>query len=224
MHNGYIHINNEKMSKSLGNGITVHELVKRVKPHAVRYFMLSTHYRSPLNFSDDTVAQAENSVERIANCAANLKHRFKAVDGELAQTTDNGLVPSGDETLDERLKAIFEQFHAKMSDDFNTPDAITSVFDLVTEANQYLNRADASSRAIHSLLTLLERMDAVLGLLPQQHADEELLDADIEQLIVERTEARQAKNWARADEIRDLLTEKNIVLEDTPQGIRWRRK
>jgi cysteinyl-tRNA synthetase len=224
MHNGYIHINNEKMSKSRGNGITVHELVKRVKPHAVRYFMLSTHYRSPLNFSDDTVAQAENSVERIANCAANLKHRLKAVDGELAQTTDNGLVPSGDEALDERLKAIFEQFHAKMSDDFNTPDAITSVFDLVTEANQYLNRADASSRAIHSLLTLLERMDAVLGLLPQQHAGAELLDADIEQLIVERTEARQAKNWARADEIRDLLTEKNIVLEDTPQGIRWRRK
>ncbi|KRE44368.1 cysteine--tRNA ligase [Paenibacillus sp. Soil522] len=224
MHNGYIHINNEKMSKSLGNGITVHELVKRVKPQAVRYFMLSTHYRSPLNFSDDTVAQAENSVERIANCAANLTHRLKAVDGELAQTTGNGLVPSGDEALDERLKAIFEQFHAKMSDDFNTPDAITSVFDLVTEANQYLNRADASSRAIQALLTLLERMDAVLGLLPQQHADAALLDADIEQLIVERTEARQAKKWARADEIRDLLTQKNIVLEDTPQGIRWRRK
>lgn len=226
MHNGYIHINNEKMSKSLGNGITVHELVKRVKPHAIRYFMLSTHYRSPLNFSDDTVAQAENSVERIANCSANLRHRLKAVEGSQTQAAGarNDLVSSGDAALDERLKAIHEQFHARMSDDFNTPDAITSVFDLVTEANQYLNRTDASSGAILALVTLLERMDAVLGLLPLQQADDELLDADIEQLIVERTEARQSKNWARADEIRDLLTVKNIVLEDTPQGIRWRRK
>jgi cysteinyl-tRNA synthetase len=226
MHNGYIHINNEKMSKSLGNGISVHELVKRVKPHAIRYFMLSTHYRSPLNFSDDTVAQAENSVERIANSAANLKHRLSSFGGKLTEAAGNGngLVPSGDEALDARLKLIHEQFHAKMSDDFNTPDAITTVFDLVAEANQYLNRTDASAEAIYALLTLLERMDAVLGLLPLQQANAELLDADIEQLIVERTEARQSKNWARADEIRDLLIEKNIVLEDTPQGIRWRRK
>ncbi|WP_339205298.1 cysteine--tRNA ligase [Paenibacillus sp. FSL K6-3182] len=226
MHNGYIHINNEKMSKSLGNGISVHELVKRVKPHAIRYFMLSTHYRSPLNFSDDTVAQAENSVERIANSAANLKHRLSSFEGKLNEAAGggNGLVHSGDEALDARLKVIHEQFHAKMSDDFNTPDAITTVFDLVAEANQYLNRADASAEAIYALLTLFERMDAVLGLLPQQQADAELLDADIEQLIVERTEARQSKNWARADEIRDLLIVKNIVLEDTPQGIRWRRK
>lgn len=224
MHNGYIHINNEKMSKSLGNGITVHEIVKRVKPQAIRYFMLSTHYRSPLNFSDDSVAQAENSVERIANCAANLKHRLSAMNGEFTEAAGSGLVPSGDEALDARLKAIHDQFHAKMGDDFNTPDAITTVFDLVTEANQYLNRSDAAASAVYALLTLLERIDAVLGLLPQQQADGELLDADIEQLIVERTEARQTKNWARADEIRDLLTEKNIVLEDTPQGIRWRRK
>ncbi|WP_054025346.1 cysteine--tRNA ligase [Bacillus sp. FJAT-28004] len=226
MHNGYIHINNEKMSKSLGNGISVHELVKRVKPHAIRYFMLSTHYRSPLNFSDDTVAQAENSVERIANSAANLKHRLSSFGGKLTEAVGNGngLVPSGDEALDARLKLIHEQFHAKMSDDFNTPDAITTVFDLVAEANQYLNRTDVSAEAIYALLTLLERMDAVLGLLPLQQANAELLDADIEQLIVERTEARQSKNWARADEIRDLLIEKNIVLEDTPQGIRWRRK
>ncbi|WP_138756304.1 cysteine--tRNA ligase [Paenibacillus sinopodophylli] len=225
MHNGYIHINNEKMSKSLGNGITVHELVKRVKPHAIRYFMLSTHYRSPLNFSDDTVAQAENSVERIANSAANLRHRLSTVEGGLAQANEssNGLLPSGDAALDARLQAIYSQFHARMSDDFNTPDAITSVFDLVAEANQYLNRADAEAGGVLALLTLLERMDSVLGLLPQQ-AESELLDADIEQLIVERTEARASKNWARADEIRVLLTEKNIVLEDTPQGIRWRRK
>ncbi|MGO4548942.1 cysteine--tRNA ligase [Paenibacillus sp. 2TAB23] len=226
MHNGYIHINNEKMSKSLGNGITVHELVKRVKPHAIRYFMLSTHYRSPLNFSDDTVAQAENSVERIANCAVNLRHRLAASAGGTSQAAvgTTGLVASEDAELDARLKVIHDQFHAKMSDDFNTPDAITSVFDLVAEANQYLNRSEAAAGGVSALLTLLEHMDAVLGLLPQPQADSELLDADIEQLIVERTEARASKNWARADEIRVLLTEKNIVLEDTPQGIRWRRK
>lgn len=226
MHNGYIHINNEKMSKSLGNGITVNELVKRIKPHAIRYFILATHYRSPLNFNDDTITQAENSVERIANCAANLKHRLTAAgNGQyLAAGGQNGLAPSGDTELDTKLKAIHEQFHAKMSDDFNTPDAITAVFELVTEANQYMNRADAASEGLHALLSLLEGMDSVLGLLPMQQSGAELLDADIEQLIVERTEARQAKNWARADEIRDLLIEKNIVLEDTPQGIRWRRK
>lgn len=226
MHNGYIHINNEKMSKSLGNGITVNELVKRVKPHAVRYFMLATHYRSPLNFSDDTIAQAENSVERIANCAANLKHRLTAADGGAAAAQDaaKDLPLSGDAGLDARLKEINDQFDAKMSDDFSTPDAITAVFELVTEANQYMNRPDAADEGLRALQALLNRMNAVLGLLPADQADADLLDADIEQLIVERTEARKAKNWARADEIRDLLTEKNIVLEDTPQGIRWRRK
>jgi cysteinyl-tRNA synthetase len=224
MHNGYIHINNEKMSKSLGNGISVHELVKRVKPQAIRYFMLATHYRSPLNFNDDTITQAENSVDRIANCAANLKHRLTALGAGAAAEGARGVAASGDAALDVRLREISEQFNAKMDDDFNTPDAITAVFELVTEANQYMNRVDASPEALGALLKLLERMDAVLGLLPVQAEADGLLDADIERLIEERTEARKSKNWARADEIRDLLIEKNILLEDTPQGIRWRRK
>lgn len=214
MHNGYIHINNEKMSKSLGNGITVHELLKQAKPQAIRYFMLATHYRSPLNFSGDTIAQAENSVERMANCAANLKHRLSAVQAD-------GAAPEPE--LQARLTAIRGQFDAKMSDDFNTPDAITAVFELVTEANQYMSKPEASAAGMQALLDMLERMDAVLGLLPKQ-AEEDLLDQEIEQLIIERTEARKAKNWARADEIRNLLDAKNIVLEDTPLGIRWRRK
>jgi cysteinyl-tRNA synthetase len=215
MHNGYIHINNEKMSKSLGNGITVNELVKRVKPAAIRYFILSTHYRSPLNFTDETIAQAENSVERIANCAANLKHRLSTFDG---QADGTALSELGD-----RIAQLKAQFEAKMGDDFNTPDAITAVFELVTEANQYMNRADASPEGIAALLAALEGMNTVLGLLPEAGADAELLDDEIDALIVERTEARAAKNWARADEIRNLLTEKGIALEDTPQGIRWRR-
>ncbi|MUT68166.1 cysteine--tRNA ligase [Paenibacillus sp. NEAU-GSW1] len=217
MHNGYIHINNEKMSKSLGNGITVHELVKRVKPQAIRYFMLSAHYRSPLNFSDDTIAQAEKSVERISNCHTNLKHMLASF-GPNAKV--DAALPA---ELVSRLAAIKEQFEAKMGDDFNTPDAITAVFELVAEANQFLNRQDVSAAGTAALLKELEVMDAVLGLLPQQAGGSELLDDEIEQLIIDRTEARKSKNWAKADEIRDLLTAKGIALEDTPQGIRWRR-
>lgn len=217
MHNGFVNINNEKMSKSLGNGITVHELVKRVKPQAIRYFMLATHYRSPLNFSDDTIAQALNSVERIANSYENLKHRLEAANGGAA--SDEDAVAN----LRVKLDAIGSQFQTKMEDDFSTPDAITALFELVSEANLYMKGEDASVEGLRLLIAAFERMDSVLGLLPAASGDE-LLDEEIEQLIVERTEARKSKNWARADEIRDLLNEKNILLEDTPQGIRWRRK
>ncbi|MBD2844745.1 cysteine--tRNA ligase [Paenibacillus sp. IB182496] len=218
MHNGYIHINNEKMSKSLGNGITVQELLKRVNPRAVRYFMLATHYRSPLNFSADTVAQAENSVERIRNCADNLRHRLGALPPEPLQ-------PSGEAeaALGPRLAALRTRFHERMRDDFATPDAITVLFELVSEANQYLQRDAVRGEALQALLELLGELDDVLGLLPVAETAE-LADAHVEQLLEERAAARKAKNWARADEIRDLLTAQGIVLEDTPQGLRWRRK
>lgn len=217
MHNGFVNINNEKMSKSLGNGIKVHELVKKVKPQAIRYLMLATHYRSPLNFSDDTIAQAENSVERIANSYANLKHRL-----ETAGTGDATLTET-DAALKVKTDAILARFVAKMEDDFSTPDAITALFELVSEANLYMKAENSSAESLQSLIAAFERMDNVLGLLPQATGND-LLDEEIDGLIQERTEARIAKNWARADEIRDLLNEKNIVLEDTPQGIRWRRK
>ena len=226
MHNGYIHINNEKMSKSLGNGISVHELVKRVKTQAIRYFMLATHYRSPLNFSDDTITQAENSVERIANCYMNVKHRLDAAESVVASenaAAETAGAAGMNEALRERLAAIEQQFHAKMRDDFNTPDAITAMFELVTEANHYMSKRESDAAGLKAIAASMEELDAILGLLPAQ-AQEELLDADIEQLIAERTEARKTKNWARADEIRDLLNEMEIVIEDTPQGIRWRRK
>ncbi|MHA6481176.1 cysteine--tRNA ligase [Paenibacillus sp. strain BS8-2] len=213
MHNGYIHINNEKMSKSLGNGITVNELVKRVKPEVIRYFMLSTHYRSPLNFSDETIAQATGGVERITNSYANLKHRLAA----------EGMIGTVDNQLRQTLAKITDQFTAKMGDDFNTPDAITAWFELVTETNLYMVRRDANASGLQALLALMERFDNVLGLLPRAAASDPLAE-EVEALIVERTEARKAKNWARADEIRDRLNEMDIVLEDTPQGIRWRRK
>jgi len=225
MHNGYINIDNEKMSKSLGNFVTVKDLLKRAKPAAVRYFMLSAHYRSPLNFSEETIRQAENSIERIVNCHVNLTHRLAALgsrgaaEAERARATGS----TGEPELDRRIAEIRERFHAKMCDDFNTPDAVTALFDLVSEANQALKREVLSGAVIRVLLDELEAIDRVLGFLPPADAAK-LEDEEVERLIAERTEARRNKNWARADEIRDLLAERGIILEDTPQGVRWRRK
>lgn len=211
MHNGYIHINNEKMSKSLGNGVGVKELVKRIKPQTLRFLFLSTHYRNPLNFSEEGLTQAGNGLERIANGVANLRHRLgSAADGAVdAQVAANV----------ERIKG---EFREKMDDDFNTADALTAVFDLIAESNGYLASAAVTAPTITLLLSALQELDAVLGILQEER--HELLDDEVERLIVERTEARKSKNWARADEIRDLLTAKGIQLEDTPQGLRWRRK
>lgn len=211
MHNGYININNEKMSKSLGNGVNVNQLLKTISPQVIRYFMLSAHYRNPLNFSDETIEQAKNGLVRIENCIANIKHRLgSASEG-----------PASEEVT-AAAADILKQFEAKMNDDFNTPDAITSVFELVNVANPYVQQEQVTKGSLNLLLEHFEKMDQILGILSK--AEEELLDDEIEQLIVERTEARKSKNWARADEIRDLLTERGILLEDTAQGIRWRRK
>jgi cysteinyl-tRNA synthetase len=212
MHNGYIHINNEKMSKSLGNGVNVKDLLKTVKAQTLRFFFLSTHYRNPLNFTDDGLRQAANGLERLQNGLANLRYRLQSAD------QDGEPDPRIAEAV-ARGKAMFVE---KMNDDFNTADAITAMFDLVSEANVYLSRPDANAATIRLLIETLEEWDGVLGILAED--GEELLDEEIERLIVERTEARKAKNWARADEIRDLLTAKGILLEDTPQGVRWRRK
>jgi cysteinyl-tRNA synthetase len=211
LHNGYININNEKMSKSLGNGISVKELLRNVKPQVVRYFMLSTHYRNPLNFSDETIAQAQSAVARIENAYSNLLYRL---DGSVQKAPEEGVL--------NKLSQIETRFHEKMSDDFNTSDAITAMFDLVSETNLYLQKAETDHDTLAEMARLFRLMNGVLGIVMEE--SKELLDEEIENLIVERTEARKMKNWARADEIRDLLTEKGIVLEDTPQGIRWRRK
>ncbi|MNW33824.1 Cysteine--tRNA ligase [compost metagenome] len=213
MHNGYIRINNEKMSKSLGNGILVKDLRAQYKKEAIRYFMLSTHYRNPLNFNEETMNQAEKSVERIANAVANVTHRLKTAlpgDGQVSHE------------LESRLQQIQAQFREKMDDDFNTPDAITALFDWVSEANQTLQREVVSTAELTALLEIFEGMNSVLRL--YDASSNELLDEEVEQLIAERVEARKSKNWSRADEIRDLLAEQGILLEDTAQGMRWRRR
>ncbi|EJW18317.1 cysteine--tRNA ligase [Paenibacillus alvei] len=217
MHNGYINIDNEKMSKSLGNGVTVQQLRKQYNPGALRYFMLSTHYRNPLNFSAEAMEQAEKSVSRIENAVANVRHALASL------KADRSMQEDPNEAIQAKIVSILETFDAKMQDDFNTADAITAVFEWASEANSYLQQSDALAAGdLEALLDAFEAMNGVLGLVLDK--DEELLDEEIERLIQERNDARKAKNWARADEIRDLLTEQGIVLEDTPQGVRWRRK
>ncbi|MEV2280904.1 cysteine--tRNA ligase [Paenibacillus larvae] len=211
LHNAFLNIDNEKMSKSLGNGVLVREILKRVKPQVLRLFMMMAHYRNQINFNSDGLEQAANGLERIMNSVTNLKHRLK-----IAQEGP------ADEQVKNRIQAIKAQFEAKMNDDFNTPDAITAVFELVSEANNTLKEERVNVSTLEMLLDQFKSFDTVLGILEPEETD--LMDEEIEKLIAERTEARRDKNWARADEIRDILTEKGILLEDTPQGIRWRQK
>ncbi len=216
MHNGFVNINNEKMSKSLGNGVNVRQLLQGASRYAIRYLMLATHYRSPLNFSDETIRQAGNSVERLTNCRDNVKHRLSTV-------AKGHLSLAADEELRARLEGQRAEFHSRMQDDFSTPDAITAWFGVVSEANAYLQREIVSEADLLFIGELIEEFNAILGLLPEE-TEAELLDEEIDALIAERTAARANRNFARADEIRDLLAERGILLEDTPQGIRWRRK
>ncbi|MEK4981371.1 cysteine--tRNA ligase [Bacillus sp. FSL K6-6540] len=214
MHNGYIRINNEKMSKSLGNGVLVKELREQYTKEAVRYFMLSTHYRNPLNYSDEVMEQAQNSVERLANAAANVEHRLGTAIGSKDDQVSQDVA--------DRISAVLVEFHEKMQDDFNTPDAITAMFQWASEANQLLKEASIPAADLHEVLRAFNEMNGVLRIV--NTGTDELLDEEIEALIAERVEARKNKNWARADEIRDKLADEGIVLEDTAQGMRWRRK
>ncbi|MNC22674.1 Cysteine--tRNA ligase [compost metagenome] len=214
MHNGFLNIGDEKMSKSLGNGLLVKDIRARFKSGAIRYFMLSTHYRNPLNFSEEALLSAEKSAERIALAESNVKHRLELNAGGADEAASSAVA--------ERLTAILGNFHARMQDDFNTPDAITAVFDWVSLANQTLAKTDASTADFAALLDTFAEMNAVLRLTPELEA--EVAGEEVERLIAERAEARKNKNWSRSDEIRDELNSLGILLEDTPQGMRWRRK
>ncbi|MEK3880265.1 cysteine--tRNA ligase [Paenibacillus sp. FSL M7-0420] len=214
MHNAFLNIGDEKMSKSLGNGLLVKDIRARFKQGAIRYFMLSSHYRNPLNFTEEALLSAEKSVERIALAEGNVKHRL-----ELAAEGAEG---EASPQVTERLAATLSNFHARMQDDFNTPDAITAVFDWVSLANLTLADPEANPADFAALLKAFAEMNAVLRLTVE--AEEEVASEEVERLIAERAEARKNKNWSRSDEIRDELNALGILLEDTPQGMRWRRK
>ncbi|MDQ0352397.1 cysteinyl-tRNA synthetase [Alkalibacillus filiformis] len=211
LHNGYIQIDNEKMSKSLGNFILVHDLVRNHNPNVVRFFMLSVHYRNPINFNDELLASAKNSYERIKTAYDNLKHRREA---SMNLTDDT-------EQWKEKINRHVETFKQEMNDDFNTANAISVLFELAKEANIYIDQKQTSTDVIDSFISTFDELTSVLGF---ELATEELLDEDIEALIEERIQARKDRNFSRADEIRDDLADRGIILEDTPQGTRWKRQ
>lgn len=211
MHNGYINIDNEKMSKSLGNVVLAHELIKNHDPQVVRFFMLSVHYRNPINFSEALLEGAHNSFERIRNAYLNLEHR---------KESSTNLDDSADMWL-EKVEEFKQRFQKEMDDDFNTANAIAVLFDIAKEANVYLQSKRTSINVIEAFMEVLESLAGVLGLKLNEQG--ELDDEEIEQLIEDRIQARKDKDFALADQIRNQLKERDIILEDTPQGTRWKR-
>src|SRR5699024_1183498 len=209
MHNAYINIDNEKMSKSLGNFLLTSDLIKAHDPQVIRFFMLSVHYRNPINFTEELLERAANSLDRIQTAYMNLEHRKHA-----SMNLD-----SGESAWLEKIASYKEEFEQAMDDDFNTANAISVLFELTKEANVYLESDQTSVKVIEAIQENIKTICNVLGISLQD--EQELLDEDIEALIEERNEARQNRDFSRADEIRDLLKEKNIILEDTAQGVRW---
>src|SRR5690625_4814290 len=211
MHNGYMNIDNEKMSKSLGNFVLTRDLIKEHDPKVLRFFMLSVHYRNPINFTAELLAGAKNSFERIKTTYMNLEHR-KGTSLNLV-TEDNGWL--------EKVASFRDQFEKEMDDDFNTANAISVLFDLSKTANLYLESKQTSIKVIQNFQDAIFSFLSILGI--ELEEESELLDEEIDALIKEREEARENRNYNRADEIRDQLSEMNIILEDTAQGIRWKR-
>ena len=208
MHNGFLKINNEKMSKSLGNFFTVREIADKYPLQVIRFFMLSAHYRSPLNFSADLVEASKNGLERILTAVDKLKSLAPAD------------VEGSDVSVETELDGYTNRFEAAMDDDLNTADAISVIFELVKYTNINISN-DTPKKTVDLAIRTIEKLCDILGIITER--EEELLDSDIEALINERQEARKAKNFARADEIRNMLSDKGIILEDTREGVKWKR-
>ena len=212
MNNAFLNIDNRKMSKSLGNFRTVREISEQYDLQVLRFFMLSAHYRSPLNFSAELMEASKNGLERILNATDNLKHLIASVAAEEMSAEEKEAFSKTD--------AYVEEFEKAMDDDFNTADAIAAIFELVKYANTTAT-AESSKEYLRGLLDRIVKLGDVLGLILDKK--EELLDADIEKLIEERQAARKAKDFARADAIRDELLEKGIILKDTREGVQWKK-
>ena len=212
MHNAFLNIDNKKMSKSLGNFFTVRDIAEKYDLQVLRFFMLSAHYRSQLNFSADLMEAAKNSLERILNAAERMQ-------GLLANATGETM-SDGEKELLVTAKSLMDKYEAAMEDDFNTADAISAIFELVKFMNT--NTDENSSKAyLEAVNTFFKTMTDVCGIITEKKA--EILDAEIEQMIADRQAARKAKDFAKADEIRNKLLEMGIVLEDTREGVKWKR-
>ena len=211
MHNAFLNIDNKKMSKSAGNFFTVRDISEKYDLQVLRFFMLSAHYRSPLNFSADLMEAAKNGLERIVTAAEKLRDLQAKAAGELTENETASL---------NEAEIFMKKYEEAMEDDFNTADAISAMFELVKFANTNAN-AESSKAYVDALYAQLEKQAEICGLILEKKA--EILDEEIEKLIQERQEARKAKNFARADEIRNQLLEQGIVLEDTREGVKWKR-
>ena len=210
LHNGFLNIDNVKMSKSLGNFFTVREISEKYDLQVLRFFMLSAHYRSPLNFSADLMAASKNGLERILTAVGRLED-IQGTDGELTDAEQEVVA---------QVQELVKKFEDSMEDDFNTADAVSAIFELVKLANVNVNK-ESSAKLVATVKDTIKKLCDVLGIITEK--EEELLDSDIEKLIEERQAARKAKNFARADEIRDQLAAQGILLEDTREGVKWKR-
>lgn len=211
MHNAFLNIDNKKMSKSAGNFFTVREIGEKYPLQVIRFFMLSAHYRSPLNFSDVLVESAKTGLERILTAVDNLRYlQGFAAERELNDSEKENL---------NQLAALVEKYEAAMEDDFNTADAISAIFEMVKLSNS--TASEGSVQYITQLFDTITKFCDILGIITEK--EEELLDEDIEALIEERRQARVNKDFARSDEIRDMLKDKGILLEDTREGVKWKR-
>ncbi|OFI06915.1 cysteine--tRNA ligase [Clostridium acetireducens DSM 10703] len=212
MHSAFININNQKMSKSLNNFFTAREVLEKYDFDVIRLFMLSAHYRTPLNFSKELLEGAKSALERLYNSINNLENLLEESCKEKMDDNDKKYIKN----LDEYKSKYIE----KMDDDFNTADAISVIFDLIKDINVNVN-VNSSKEIIKYCLDLIRELGSPLGIL--QKSTKINLDEEIEQLVQKRQKARKDKNWDLADKIRDDLKSKGIVLEDTPQGVRWKR-
>lgn len=210
MHNGFLNIDNKKMSKSLGNFFTVREISEKYDLQVLRFFMLSAHYRSPLNFSAELMEASKNGLERILTAVERVREKAEKASGEMTDQEKS--------VIDQDMAALVRKYEEAMEDDFNTADAVSAIFELVKLMNTAVT--DKSSRAFDRiLLEEVEKLCDILGIITEKK--EELLDADIEEMIARRQEARKAKNFALADQIRDELAAKGILLKDTREGVKW---
>ncbi len=213
MHNGFISVDNVKMSKSLGNFFTVRDVANEYGYEPIRYFLISSHYRSPINYSVDIIEQCKASLVRLYNCRESLDFALK----NAADT-----VPENVDEIKKIIDGRREQFIRVMDDDLNTADAITAVFELVKDINTKVITDEPSKELVEYATKLFDELTGVLGLVYNRKT--ESLDDEIEKLIEARTQARKDRNWAEADRIRDELKAQGIVLEDTPQGVKWHRE
>lgn len=211
MHNGYINVDNRKMSKSLNNFFTVRDVAEKYGYEAIRYMLISSHYRSPINYSEEIIDQCIRSLSRIHNCYDNLKFALENAEGSMKENESEAV---------EKFLSHKEKFLSSMDDDLNTADAISAIFELARDINTYTSAEKSPSRELcEKAMEIFTELNDVIGVITVK--EEQSLSEQVEELIKKRSEARKNKDWATADAIRDELRARSIVLEDTPNGIKW---